>query len=83
MIEELEKYWYYAGEWHNAGCDFILHDRGICECDSKKIQKEIDTLLQEEKKEAVEEFAIYFEGTKFDIADAKMWLESEYGRKDK
>lgn len=34
-----------------------------------------------EVEDAVKSFAKYFEGTKFDMADVEMWLESEYGKK--
>lgn len=33
--EKLKDKWFYVGEWHDAGCDFIIYDRGVCNC--KKI----------------------------------------------
>lgn len=36
VLKKFRGYWYYAGEWHNAECPFILHDEGVCNCDIKK-----------------------------------------------
>ena len=32
LLKRCKKLWYYAGRWHNAECDFILHDQGVCNC---------------------------------------------------
>lgn len=36
-MEGVKKYWFYAGRWHNAECNFILSDSGVCNCDIKRI----------------------------------------------
>lgn len=44
-----KRYWYYNSSWHNANCDFIRFDEGICICRTGKnqdgIQKKIDKFL--------------------------------------
>ena len=45
--ERLKRFWWYAGGWHNAECDFIMDDRGVCNCKVKKNQKEINKAVQE------------------------------------
>ena len=40
-LKTFKDYWFYAGEWHNAGCAFIRSDRGVCCCNHKKILKKI------------------------------------------
>ena len=55
-IEQLGKFWYHAGEWHNAGCDFVCIDAGVCNCNLKKNKKELLTLIQDREKKAVEGF---------------------------
>ncbi len=28
----MNKYIRYAGKWHEAGCNFVYNDRGVCKC---------------------------------------------------
>jgi len=44
--EEIKKYWFYAGEWHDAECSFILHDAGVCNCHCGENRKELEELFQ-------------------------------------
>ena len=60
--KRFENYWYYAGQWHNAECYFILHDQGVCNCKPRKnsmylnegISKEIDKAVKEERERILE-----------------------------
>ena len=46
-IQDIFKnYWYYSGAWHNADCDFIRFDEGVCNCRTGKNQDKIDFLLE-------------------------------------
>lgn len=47
VLQTLKKYWYYIGDWHNAGCDFIQQDRGVCNCNYAKNKKKIIEALEE------------------------------------
>lgn len=50
--EVFKNYWYHAGRWHNARCDFLMSDEGVCNCKSGKIRQEINetlTRIREEK----------------------------------
>lgn len=40
-----KKYWYYAGQWHNAECDFIQVDASPCNCNTYKNNLEINKAL--------------------------------------
>lgn len=31
-IKLLKTKWYHAGRWHDAECNYILHDQGVCNC---------------------------------------------------
>lgn len=42
IIENMKKYWFYAGRWHNAECAFILSDEGVCNCKHKQILDNIN-----------------------------------------
>jgi len=44
MIEKYKKFWYHAGEFHDEGCPFILEDCGVCNCDTKKNKKSIESI---------------------------------------
>ena len=35
IISIVKGYWFHAGKWHKAECDFILHDEGVCNCSLK------------------------------------------------
>jgi len=32
----MDQYIRYNGRWHNADCDFIYHDQGVCNCQIRK-----------------------------------------------
>ena len=52
--EELKKYWFYAGEWHDAECSFILHDAGVCNCHCGENRKELEELFQFRLRDSLE-----------------------------
>ena len=42
--EQMRKYWYHAGHWHNAECNFLISDAGVCNCDVDKNRKDVKSL---------------------------------------
>ena len=51
MTEKYKKFWYYAGEWHDAECDFVLEDQGVCNCDTKKNRKFLENIELESQRD--------------------------------
>jgi hypothetical protein len=43
--EEIKKYWYHAGEWHDAECWFVISDESVCNCNLKKNKFKIKDLF--------------------------------------
>lgn len=41
IIKILKRFWYYAGQWHDAECYFIRDDQGVCNCKTGNNLKEI------------------------------------------
>jgi len=41
LREVYRKYWFHAGMWHKADCDFIRMDWGGCNCKAMDIFKEL------------------------------------------
>jgi hypothetical protein len=52
----LQKFWFHAGDWHNADCAFVCVDHGVCNCNTTANKKEITNTLKavrEEEREKV------------------------------
>ena len=57
IINIFKKYWYYTGSWHNAMCEFIRFDYGVCNCSTgKNYEKILSTLKKELSKPLKVEF---------------------------
>ena len=54
ILKEFENYWYYAGEWHDAGCSFICNDQGVCNCNTKKNKQFLSQAIDQVIKQIVE-----------------------------
>ena len=42
---KMRDYWFHAGQWHNAECDFLRYDYGVCNCKNSVIKKKIKSIL--------------------------------------
>lgn len=53
LTPEMEKMVEYS-VWHQNGCDFLLYDRGVCDCD-KQLIKAMQAVRKEAQLELIEE----------------------------
>ena len=85
-IKNLQYYWYYAGEWHNAGCSFVTTDQGLCNCATKANKKEIkellNTLIETARKEAVRDFAHWYDKSPYLEGDIEEYLSQTKGGRE-
>ena len=56
--ETFQKFWFYAGDWHNADCAFVCLDHGVCNCNTTANKKEITQTLKAERQKREEEVDI-------------------------
>ena len=75
-LDELSKYWYHAGRWHDAHCNFVMYDEGMCECDYGANKQAIEQLITKREQAArIDELSHVYTGGR----DAKLWSRNTTG----
>lgn len=74
ILDAVKKCWFYAGEWHEAECSFILHDQGVCNCNHNDIKKQLKQALLKARQETIKEMK---EEKPIFVAKGGYWLDSK------